>query len=110
MDKFEDMRTEEGRERSCDGADITADPIGKGLCIRVVPSSGPADLSHQGLERRVISIAKGAEKIRLGFMRGRGGVTEVVVVSCSDSPVHSHVARGEVKLEIVRSWWVVGLP
>ena len=75
VDKFEDMRTEEGRERSCDGADITADPIGKDLRICVVPSSGPAYLVHQGLERRVIGIAKGAEKFRLGFMGGGGGVT-----------------------------------
>ena len=32
------------------------------------------------------------------------------VVARSDLSVHSHVARGEVILEIVRSGWVVGFP
>ena len=75
VDKFEDMRTEEGGERSCDGADITADPISKDLRVCLISFSGPAYLVHQGLERRVIGIAKGAEELRLGFMGGGGGAT-----------------------------------
>ena len=73
MDKFEDVRTEKGGERCCDGADISADPISKALRVCGIPTSGPAYLVYQGLERRVIGIAKRVEKFRLGFQRGWGG-------------------------------------
>ena len=92
VDKLEDVRSEKGREWCRDGADVKADPIGKGLRVHAIPSTGSADLVDQGLEGRVISGADCIEEFRLGLQGGWVRVTEVVVVACGDLTVHGHVA------------------
>ena len=92
MDKFEDVRTKEGRKRRCNGANILADPIGKGFRICTIPASGSANLFNQSLERRVVGFAERTEEFRLGLIGGRMRFAEVVVIVCGNFTVHAHVA------------------
>ena len=92
MDKLEDVCAKKGRKRCCNGANILADPIVKGLRVRTIPASGSANLVNQGLKGRVISIAERIEELRLGLHGRRVRFTEVVVIACSNLAVHSHVA------------------
>ena len=92
VDKLEDVCSEKGREWCRDGADVKADPIGKGLRVHAIPATGSADLVDQGLEGRVISGADCIEEFRLRLEGVWVRVTEVVGVACGDLTVHGHVA------------------
>ena len=76
MDKFEDVCTKKGMKRCCNGSNILADPIGKGLRVPTIPASGTANLVNQGLEGRFIGIG------RVGVLRrDEVGVAGTAVVA-----------------------------